>query len=92
MWPDPFCCCDCAILCNAETENRVRPCDTKPPHALCVSCLSAAALVGDLGHLTIKNNFLCVKDDLGDQLTTEGGIPAVVDEMKVSIESAKLSR
>lgn len=52
----------------------------------------AAALVGDLGRLTIKNSFLSVKDSLDGEVTTNGGIPAVVDAMKVSIESVKLSR
>lgn len=52
----------------------------------------AAALVGDLGRLTIKNSFLSVKDGLGGEVSTKGGIPAVVDAMKVSIESVKLSR
>ena len=57
-----------------------------------LSCSIAAALVGDLGRLTIKNSFLSVKDDHGVEVTTKGGIPAVVDVMEVSIESVKLSR
>ena len=57
-----------------------------------LSCSIAAALVGDLGRLTIKNSFMSVKDDHGVEVATKGGIPAVVDVMEVSIESVKLSR
>ena len=57
-----------------------------------LSCFITAALVGDLGHLIIKNSFQAVKDGHGGEVTSKTGIPAVVDVMEVVIESVKLSR
>lgn len=60
--------------------------------SLSLSCFVTAALVGNLGRLTIKNSFRSVQDGRGGEVTTKTGIPAVVDAMEVVIESVKLSR